>query len=47
MLLTLFIFLFFREVWKDRKRYIEEDRLGDEHIIREIQKFKKEKNRSS
>lgn len=43
-LLGLFIFLFIREIKQDQKRYIEEDRLGDEHIMAEIEKFLKRKN---
>jgi hypothetical protein len=43
-LFVLFVFLFFREARLDRKRWAEEDKLGDEHIMREINKFLKEKN---
>jgi hypothetical protein len=32
-----------RECKLANKRYREQDRLGDEHIMREIEKFKKEK----
>lgn len=39
-LFLLFVFLFFREARLDEKRWAEEDRLGDEHIMREIEKFK-------
>lgn len=39
----VFIFLFFREMHLDRKRYLEADRLGDEHILREVERFLKEK----
>jgi hypothetical protein len=42
VLLVLFISLFIRECKLDRIRYREQDRLGDEHILREIEKFKKE-----
>jgi hypothetical protein len=38
------IFLFIREVKRDRSYYEEQDRLGDEHIMREIEKWKKENN---
>lgn len=38
----LSVFLFFREVWLDHKRFLEADRLGDEHILREIERFTKE-----
>lgn len=34
------IFSFCRECKLDRERYLEQDRLGDEHIMREIEKFK-------
>lgn len=43
---ALFIFCiysFFREVRLDHVRYLEQDRLGDEHIMREIEKFLREK----
>lgn len=39
---AFFVFLFFREEWMDQKRLIEEDRLGDEHILREVERFLKE-----
>lgn len=45
--IALFIFCiysFFREVRLDHIRYLEQDRLGDEHIMREIEKFLKEQN---
>jgi len=45
--IALFIFCiysFFREVRLDHIRYQEQDRLGDEHIMREIEKFLKEQN---
>lgn len=35
----VFVFLFFREVQLDHKRYSEADRLGDEHILREVEQF--------
>lgn len=38
-LYLVFIFLFFREMQLDRKRYLEADRLGDEHILREVERF--------
>ena len=37
------IYLFIREVIRDRIDHEEQDRLGDEHIMCEIEKFKKEK----
>lgn len=42
-LFILFVSLFFREVWLDHQRFLEADRLGDEHILREIEKYLKEK----
>jgi len=42
-LLTLIIALFIREVKKDYKKHKNRDRLGDEHIMREIDKFKKQR----
>ena len=41
-LLMFFVFLFFREVRLDHQRFLEADRLGDEHILREIDTFLKE-----
>lgn len=38
-LFILFAFLFFREVKLDHKRFLEADRLGDEHILREVERF--------
>jgi hypothetical protein len=35
----MFIFLFFREMQLDHQRYLEADRLGDEHILREVERF--------
>jgi len=46
VLLLLFVFLFVREVRLDRARFKEQDRLGDEHIMREIEQFLKEKGKS-
>ena len=42
-LFILFVFLFFREVRLDHERFLEADRLADEHILREIEKYLKEK----
>jgi len=44
LILVLFVFLFFREVKLDHKRFLEADRLGDEHILREVEKYLKEKS---
>lgn len=38
-LYLVFIFLFFREMQLDHQRYLEADRLGDEHILREVEQF--------
>ena len=37
----VFVFLFFKEVKLDRKRFHEEHRLADEHILREVENFKR------
>ena len=42
LLFLLFVFLFFREAKLDRKRFLEEHRLADEHILREVERFIKE-----
>ena len=42
LLFVFFVFLFFREEWMDQKRFIAQDRLGDEHILREVERFLKE-----
>ena len=39
VLYLVFIFLFFREMQLDHQRYLEADRLGDEHILREVERF--------
>ena len=39
VLYLVFIFLFFREMRLYHKRYLEADRLGDEHILREVERF--------
>lgn len=44
VLFVLFILLFFREIRLERKRFLEADRLGDEHILREVERFVKEMN---
>lgn len=40
---VLFVFLFYRETHIEYQRYLEEDRLGDEHLLREFERFLKEK----
>lgn len=44
LLFVLFVFLFYREIKLDYKRFLEADRLGDEHILREVERFVKEMN---
>ncbi|RKS03021.1 hypothetical protein C8C84_2761 [Flavobacterium sp. 102] len=44
LLFVLFIYLFFREIKLERKRFLEADRLGDEHILREVERFLKKVN---
>lgn len=46
-LFILFVYLFFREVKLDHKRFLEADRLADEHILREVEEFLKEKEASN
>jgi hypothetical protein len=43
VLFVFCVYSFVREVKLDRERYLEQDRLGDEHIMREIEKFLREK----
>lgn len=40
---VLTVFLFCKEIRIDNKRYLEDDRLGDEHILKEVERFLKEK----
>jgi hypothetical protein len=42
-LFILFVFLFFREVRLDHKRFRETKRLANEHVLREVERFLKEK----
>lgn len=44
LLFALNVFLFFREIKLDQKRFLEEHRLADEHILREVERFLKEKS---
>lgn len=39
VLYVLLVFLFVREIKHDRKRYLEADRLADEHILRDVERF--------
>lgn len=41
-LFILFVFLFFREIKLDHKRSLKNDRLADEHILKEVERFKKQ-----
>lgn len=41
LLFGLCIILFIREVKLDRERFIEEDRLADEHVLEEVKRFLK------
>jgi len=43
MLFVFCVYSFIREVKLDYLRYLERDRLGDEHILKEIERFLKEK----
>lgn len=45
LMFVFFVFLFCRELRLDAARYLEQDRLGDEHIMREIEKFLREKGK--
>lgn len=40
------IYAFFKECRLEHERFLEQDRLGDEHIMREIEKFLKEKGKT-
>jgi hypothetical protein len=42
-LLFFFVFLFFREIEQDKKRFRETKRLANEHVLREVERFLKEK----
>ena len=39
------VLLFFREVRLDSERFLEEHRLADEHILKEVERFVTEMNR--
>ena len=45
--LALFIFLFFREVQMEQKRFLEKRRLDNEHILREVERFVTEMTESN
>lgn len=38
-LFIVFVFLFFREVQLDKRRFLEQKRLANEHILREVERF--------
>lgn len=42
LLFFLCLILFIREVQLDSKRFLEQDRLSDEHILREVERFKRQ-----
>ena len=42
LLLALSILLFFRGKWLDRKKFIEKHRLGNEHVLKVVERFLKE-----
>jgi len=44
LLFILFVFLFIREIRLDRKRFIENHRLSNEHVLREVERFLKKVN---
>jgi len=41
-LFIVFVILFFREVQLDKRRFLEQKRLANEHILREVERFLKE-----
>ena len=43
LLFSVFVFLFFREVKRDHKQFLKEHQLADEHILREVERFLKER----
>ena len=43
LLFVLCIMLFIREIKIERERFLENERLADEHILREIERFLKER----
>lgn len=42
LLFLFFIFLFVREIELDKKRLLEEKRLANDHVLREVERFVKE-----
>lgn len=43
-LFVLCVFLFFREIKLDHKRFVEAEQLANEHILREVERFLKKVN---
>ncbi len=37
--LVLNVYLFFREIKLDHMRFVEKDRLADEHVLKEVERF--------
>lgn len=42
LLFLFFIFLFVREIELDKKRLLEEKRVANDHVLREVERFVKE-----
>jgi hypothetical protein len=42
LLFVVCIFLFIRETKFDHQRFLENDRLADEHVLREVERFLRE-----
>lgn len=42
LLFVISVALFFREARLDRERFLENERLVDEHILKEVERFKKQ-----
>ena len=42
LLFAICILLFIREIKLDHERFLEKDRLADEHILREVERFKRQ-----
>lgn len=47
LFLGVFVFLFFREIRLDHERFLEEHRSADEHFLKEVERFIKEKTSQS
>ena len=44
LLFALCLIFFIREVKLDSERFLENDRLADEHVLREVERFLKERH---